>query len=254
MRPLVVVPTYNEIATIERVIAGALRSDPRIHVLVVDDGSPDGTGALVDHIVEADERVHVLHRKAKSGLGSAYKRGFAWGMERGYDVLGEMDADLSHDPADLPRLLDALDTADLVIGSRYVPGGGVEDWPLSRRLLSRLGNRYVRLLTGMPVRDATAGFRLYRRPVVEEVNLDSLRAEGYAFQLEMALRTWRMGFVITEVPITFVERREGASKISRHIVLEALWRAAVWGVRGPRRAARPNALSVRSGRAGGRAR
>ncbi|HWH33631.1 MAG TPA: polyprenol monophosphomannose synthase [Egibacteraceae bacterium] len=245
MRPLVVVPTYNEIATLERVVSGALAADARLHVLVVDDGSPDGTGDLAEKLALAgDGRVAVLHRRAKSGLGSAYKRGFEWGMARGYDVLCEMDADLSHNPADLARLLAALESADLAIGSRYVRGGGVVDWPLHRRLLSRMGNRYVRLITGMPLRDATAGFRAYRVPVVEEVNLDSLRAEGYAFQLEMALRTWRLGFAITEVPITFVERTEGASKISRAIVVEALWRAALWGLRGPRRAAPTHPRSI----------
>lgn len=245
MRPLVVVPTYNEIATLERVVRGALAADERLHVLVVDDGSPDGTGDLADRLVEEGaRRVHVVHRRSKSGLGSAYKRGFAWGMDAGYDVLCEMDADLSHNPADLARLLAALESADLVIGSRYVRGGGVVDWPLTRRLLSRAGNLYVRLLTGMPVRDATAGFRAYRVPVVEEVNLDSLRAEGYAFQLEMALRTWRLGFAITEVPITFVERTEGASKISRSIVVEALWRALLWGLRGPRHPAPSHPRSI----------
>lgn len=244
MRPLVVVPTYNELATLERVVTGALAADRRLHVLVVDDGSPDGTGELAERLAaDSDGRVHVLHRRGKSGLGSAYKRGFEWGMARGHDVLCEMDADLSHNPADLARLLAALESADLVIGSRYVPGGGVVDWPPARRLLSRLGNLYVRLLTAMPVRDATAGFRAYRVAVVEEINLDSLRAEGYAFQLEMALRTWRLGFSITEVPIVFTERSEGASKISRAIVLEALWRAAVWGLRGPRRAGPPHPRS-----------
>lgn len=245
MRPLVVVPTYNEIATLERVVRGALAADERLHVLVVDDGSPDRTGELAEALAaSSDGRAHVVHRKSKSGLGSAYKRGFAWGMDAGYDVLCEMDADLSHNPADLARLLAALESADLVIGSRYVRGGGVRDWPLTRRLLSRAGNLYVRLLTGMPVRDATAGFRAYRAAVVEEVNLDSLRAEGYAFQLEMALRTWRLGFAITEVPITFVERTEGASKISRSIIVEALWRALLWGLRGPRHAAPPHPRSI----------
>jgi len=237
MRPLVVIPTYNEIATLERAVHGALAAHDTLDVLVVDDGSPDGTGDLADRLAAETGRVSVLHRMAKSGLGSAYKSGFAWGRAQGYDVLCEMDADLSHNPADLARLLSTLETADLVIGSRYVPGGGVVDWPLHRRLLSRLGNRYVRLCTGMPVRDATAGFRAYRLAVVDAVNLDSLRAEGYAFQLEMALRTWRLGFAIREIPIVFVERSEGASKISRSIVIEALWRAVLWGLRGPRRAA-----------------
>jgi len=237
VRALVVVPTYNEIATLERVVRGALAAAGDLDVLVVDDGSPDGTGDLADRLAAESARVQVLHRAGKSGLGSAYKQGFAWGLDRGYDVLCEMDADLSHDPADLARLLAALDGADLAIGSRYVPGGGVVDWPLHRRMLSRAGNLYFRVCTRLPVADATAGFRAYRRPVIEEVGLASLRAEGYAFQLEMALRTWRLGFVIAEVPITFVERSEGASKISRTIVIEALWRAVLWGLRGPRRAA-----------------
>lgn len=234
---MVVVPTYNEIATLERVVRGALAASDALDVLVVDDGSPDGTGELADGLAVESPRVHVLHRAGKSGLGSAYKQGFAWALARGYDVLCEMDADLSHNPADLARLLAALDGADLAIGSRYVPGGGVVDWPLHRRLLSRAGNLYFRVCTRLPVADATAGFRAYRRAVIEEVDLGSLRAEGYAFQLEMALRTWRLGFAIAEVPITFVERSEGASKISRTIIIEALWRAVLWGLRGPRRAA-----------------
>jgi len=227
---ILVVPTFNERATVERVVSGALAADPRMQVLVVDDGSPDGTGELVEALARKERRVAVLHRDGKQGLGSAYRTGFAWGLERGADVLCEMDADLSHDPADLPRLLAALDEgADVAIGSRYVPGGRVEGWPRRRLWLSTGANRYVRAATGLPVRDATAGFRAYRRAVVEAIDLDTVKSEGYAFQIEMTLRAWRAGFTVVEVPITFRERTEGASKISRAIILEALWRVAAWG-------------------------
>jgi len=232
---LVVIPTYNEIATLERAVLRALAATPEISVLIADDASPDGTGWLADRLAAEHERVAVLHRPAKSGLGPAYRAGFAWGLERGFDVLCEMDADLSHDPADLPRLLEALRDADLAIGSRYVEGGRVVDWSRARLALSSWGNRYVRLVTGLPVVDATAGFRAFRREVLTELDLATVRSDGYSFQLEMVLRTWRAGFRIVEVPITFTERREGASKISRAIVLEAIWRTARWGLTGPRR-------------------
>ncbi|MPZ73296.1 MAG: glycosyltransferase [Nitriliruptorales bacterium] len=248
MRTLVVVPTYNEASTLprvaERLLGAAEASDHEITLLVVDDNSPDGTGDIADAIAAHDERVHVLHRPAKGGLGAAYRAGFAWGLRREFDVFCEMDADLSHDPADVPRLLAALAGADLVIGSRYVPGGGVVDWPWHRLALSKGGNRYVRAMTGMPVEDATAGFRAFRRHVLEELELDTVRSDGYSFQLEMALRTWRLGFRIMEVPITFVERSEGVSKISRAIVVEALWRVFQWGIQGPRRAQPVHARSV----------
>jgi glycosyltransferase involved in cell wall biosynthesis len=248
VRVLVVVPTYNEIATLERVVERVVEvaagSPHELALLIVDDGSPDGTGELADRLAAEHAAVDALHRPGKGGLGSAYRTGFAEGLARGYDALGEMDADLSHDPYDLPRLLTALGGADLVIGSRYVPGGGVVDWPWYRRALSRGGNRYVRLLTGMPVADATAGFRLYRREVLVDLDLTTIRSDGYSFQLEMALRTWRRGFRAVEVPITFVERTEGASKISRAIVAEALWRVVQWGLRGPRRVAAVNPASV----------
>jgi len=244
MRALVVIPTYNEIATLERAVDGALSAAATFDVLVVDDGSPDGTGDLADRLAAGSTRVAVLHRPAKSGLGPAYRAGFAWGLERDYEALCEMDADLSHDPADLPRLVGALGNADLVIGSRYVPGGRVVDWPPQRLALSRGGNQYVRLVTGLPVADATAGFRAFRRGVLEELDLATVRSDGYSFQLEMVLRTWRAGFRVVEVPITFTERQEGASKISRGIVLEAVWRTARWGAAGPRRPARVHPRSV----------
>ena len=250
MRALVVVPTYNEALTlpraVERLLAAAAGADDDIHLLIVDDNSPDGTGRIADDLAAQHETVEVLHRPGKGGLGPAYRAGFAWGMERNFDALCEMDADLSHDPADVPRLLTALRGADLVIGSRYVPGGGVVDWPPHRRALSKGGNVYVHLSTGMPVRDATAGFRVYRRAVIEVLDLDTVRSDGYSFQLEMVLRTWRLGFRVVEIPITFVERTEGASKISRAIVVEALWRVLQWGLQGPRRAAPVHRRSIAS--------
>jgi dolichol-phosphate mannosyltransferase len=233
-RTLFVVPTLDEAATIELAVRGVL--DAGADVLVVDDGSADGTTDLVEALARADDGVHLLQRGRKLGLGSAYRDGFRWGLRRGYDALGEMDADLSHDPADIPHLLAGVRMADVAIGSRYVPGGGVRDWPVSRQVLSRGGNAYVRLWTGLALRDATAGFRLYRRAVLEAIDLSAVRSEGYAFQVEMALRAVEHGFDVLEVPITFTERREGASKMSRAIVAEALWRVPVWGVRHRRRA------------------
>jgi len=244
VRALAVVPTYNEIATLERVVRRSLAASPGLHVLVVDDASPDGTGQLADALAAADDRVAVLHRPGKGGLGPAYRAGFAWGLERGYEALCEMDADLSHDPADLPRLIGALENADLAIGSRYVPGGAVVDWPPYRLALSSVGNRYVHLMTGLPVADATSGFRAFRRSVLETLDLSTVLSDGYSFQLEMVLRTWRAGFRVVELPITFTERSEGASKISRQIVIEAVWRTARWGLQGPRRTARVHPLSV----------
>jgi glycosyltransferase involved in cell wall biosynthesis len=231
-RRLVVVPTYEEAGTIVEVVGAVRRLPGAPEVLVVDDASPDGTGALADQLAAADGGVSVLHRTSKQGLGPAYRAGLTWGIERGFDVLVEMDADLSHDPGELPRLLAAVRTADLVIGSRYVPGGSVERWPRRRLLLSMAGNRYVQLLTGLPVRDATSGFRAIRREVLVEIGVASLRSDGYAFQVETALRAWRSGFRVTEVPIRFVERREGASKLSRRVVLEAIWRVPRWGLSG----------------------
>jgi dolichol-phosphate mannosyltransferase len=231
-RRLVVVPTYEEAGTIIEVVQAIRRLPGAPEVLVVDDASPDGTGALADRLAAGDDGVSVLHRTSKQGLGPAYRAGLMWGIERGFDVLVEMDADLSHDPGALPRLLATIRTADLVIGSRYVRGGSVERWPRRRLLLSTAGNRYVQLLTGLPVRDSTSGFRAFRREVLVEIGVASLRSDGYAFQVETALRAWRSGFRVTEIPIRFVERREGASKLSRRVVLEAIWRVAGWGLSG----------------------
>ena len=244
MHALVVVPTYNEADNLVSVVARLRRAAGDLDVLVVDDDSPDGTGEIADQLAVGDPHVHVLHRTAKEGLGAAYRAGFAWGLERSYDAFVEMDADLSHDPADVPRLLAALGGADLVIGSRYIPGGGVEDWPARRERLSRGGNLYVRVMTGLPVADATSGFRAFRRPALEALDAVAVRSEGYCFQIEMALRAWRGGFRVMEVPITFVERRAGASKISRRIVVEAVVRTALWGLTGPRRPAPPPPESI----------
>jgi glycosyltransferase involved in cell wall biosynthesis len=229
MRALVVIPTYNEAGTIRRVVEG-VRASRRAHVLVVDDGSPDGTGEIVDWLVQRDHGVHVLHRAGKAGLGSAYRSGFRWGMRVGFDAIGEMDADGSHDPADVPRLIDALGNADLVIGSRYVPGGAVRNWPVRRLVLSRGANWYVQAFTGLPVNDATAGFRMYRRQTLAALDIDRSQSDGYSFQIEMALRAHTAGFRVVEIPITFVERTDGASKMSRSIVLEALWRVPRWAL------------------------
>ena len=243
---LVVVPTYDERATVEQVLDRVLAQPIDVEVLVVDDASPDGTGDLVAARAARDERVHLLRRPAKQGLGSAYRAGLRWGLDRGHVVLVEMDADLSHDPDALPALVDATSAADLVLGSRYVPGGAVANWPAHRLLLSRGGNLWVRLATGLPLRDATSGFRAFRAPVLEAIGVDRLRSEGYGFQVETALQAWRCGFAVRELPITFTERRHGASKISRSIVLEATWRVLLWGLRGPRHAAGTHPRSVRS--------
>ncbi len=243
-RVLVCIPTYDERDTVETVVRGVLAATPRSDVLVVDDASPDGTGRIAQRLADEEPRVHVLHRPVKGGLGRAYRAAFTWGMQRGYPLLVEMDADLSHDPQDLPRLIAAAGDADLVIGSRYVQGGATRNWPARRRLLSRAGNRYVRLATGIPVRDATSGFRAFRRELLEELRFETLRADGYSFQLETALRAWRHGFRVEEVPIVFTERRAGRSKISRAIVVEALWRVLLWGLRGPRRVGGPHPRSV----------
>lgn len=228
---LVVIPTYNERDNLAAIIGRLHVSLPKVQMLVVDDGSPDGTGELADALAPADERVHVLHRTEKAGLGAAYVAGFRWGLERGYAVLVEMDADGSHAPEDLPRLLDALDDADLVLGSRYVPGGRVVDWPRRRKLLSRGGNIYSRLALGVRINDLTGGFRAYRSEVLKKLALDEISSHGYCFQVDLAWRTSLAGFRVVEVPITFTERVRGESKMNGSIVREALWRVTQWGLR-----------------------
>ncbi len=229
-RVLVVIPTYQERENLDRILDRLLAAVPAAEVLVVDDHSPDGTGALADARAAADQRVHVLHREGKQGLGAAYLAGFAWGTAHAVDVVVEMDADGSHRPEDLPRMLAALTDADVVLGSRYVPGGAVQNWPRSREALSRGGNTYTRLLLGMQLRDATGGFRAYRREALAVITADPVSSQGYCFQVDLARRAVRSGLRVVEVPITFVEREFGTSKMSGSIVTEALWRVTVWGV------------------------
>jgi len=228
-RVLVVIPTYNERDNVEAIVERVTASVADANVLIVDDHSPDGTGKIADEIAAADPRVHVLHRTAKAGLGGAYIAGFGWGLEHGFEVLVEMDADGSHAPEQLSRLLVALRDADLVIGSRWVPGGTVVNWPKSRELLSRGGNLYTRIALGIDLRDATGGYRAYWRAVFEEIDYRSVVSEGYCFQVDLAWRATRGGFRVVEVPITFAERERGESKMSGSIVREALWRVTQWG-------------------------
>jgi len=242
-RVLVIIPTYNEAENV-RLITGRVRqSVPEIDVLIADDNSPDGTGRIADEMAGEDAHIHVMHRAGKQGLGAAYIAGFTWARDHGYDAVVQMDADGSHAPEELPRLLNALRDADAVIGSRWVRGGQVVNWPFHRLLLSRGGNFYTRVVLGMGVKDATGGYRAYRMSVLDKAELDSIQSQGYSYQVELTWRIHRNGFTIVEVPITFAEREHGASKMSGSIVKEALWRVTVWGVRSRRdslrRAMRP---------------
>ena len=230
-RVLVIIPTYNERENLPLIVGRVRAAVPAAHVLVADDNSPDGTGPLADELAAADGQVHVLHRAGKEGLGAAYLAGFAWGLERGYDVLVEMDADGSHQPEQLPRLLDALAGADLVLGSRWVPGGTVVNWPVSRKILSRGGNLWTRLALGLPLKDATGGYRAFRRQTLEGLGLADVASAGYCFQVDLAWRALKAGFRVVEVPITFVEREHGVSKMSQRIVVEALLLTTLWGVK-----------------------
>ncbi|MEO9222076.1 MAG: polyprenol monophosphomannose synthase [Mycobacteriaceae bacterium] len=228
---LVIIPTYNERETLATIVGRLMTAVPHAHVLVADDGSHDGTGALADELA-ADERVHVLHRTEKAGLGAAYVAGFRWALERGYAVIVEMDADGSHAPEQLPRLLERIDAgADLVLGSRYVPGGSVVNWPKRREWLSRGGNLYSRLALGVKINDITGGYRAYRRAVLQALPLDAVASQGYCFQVDLAWRAVQQGFTVVEVPITFTERVLGESKMSGGIVREALVQVTGWGVR-----------------------
>ena len=228
---LVVIPTYNERENLEPIVKRLHAALPAAHVLVVDDGSPDGTGEIADKLSAADERIHVLHRTEKAGLGAAYVAGFDWGLEHGYAVLVEMDADGSHSPEDLPRMLEALSDADLVIGSRYVAGGKVVNWPKSREFFSRSANLYSRISLGMRINDITAGFRAYRRAVLEKIKLGNVASAGYCFQIDLSVRTVEAGFTAVEVPITFTDRTIGESKMTGDVVREALIRVTKWGLR-----------------------
>ncbi|MGD0650541.1 MAG: polyprenol monophosphomannose synthase [Verrucomicrobiia bacterium] len=227
-RALVIIPTYNEKENIRNVIGLALQQDPSLEVLIVDDNSPDGTGDIVEEISRKQPRLHLLRRAGKLGLGTAYIAGFKWGLTRGYDYLMEMDADFSHDPNELPNFLKKIEEADLVLGSRYWNGIRVINWPLSRLMLSKGAAWYVRLITGLPVTDPTGGFKCFRREVLEAIELDKVRSNGYAFQVEMTYKAWMKGFRVAEIPITFVDRYAGQSKMSGKIVREALW--MVWSL------------------------
>ena len=230
-RAVMVIPTYNEVENLAGLLERLRRSTPDVDVLVVDDNSPDGTGALADSLAAEDPRVRVLHRPEKQGLGAAYGEGFRVALAAGYDLIGEMDADGSHQPEELPRLLAAAADADLVIGSRWVPGGSVLNWPWHRRALSRAGNLYTRLLLGMGVRDATAGFRIFRRQTLETVHLEEVQSLGYVFQVELVYRTLSAGLRVREVPIAFVERVRGESKMTPEVARESLIRITRWGLR-----------------------
>ncbi|UCF19541.1 MAG: polyprenol monophosphomannose synthase [Gemmatimonadota bacterium] len=228
-RTLIVMPTYNERENLPVIVPRALGQDPGIEILIVDDNSPDGTGELADQLARADQRVHVLHRAGKQGLGTAYLAGFKWALARGYEYVFEMDSDFSHNPDHIPEFLEAAKRNDLVLGSRYLRGVTVVNWPMSRLLLSYFANKYSRIVTGLPFSDTTGGFKCYRRKVLEQINLDAIRSEGYSFQIETTFRAWRRGFRITEIKIIFTDRTEGTSKMSGKIIREAIWR--VWALR-----------------------
>jgi dolichol-phosphate mannosyltransferase len=229
-RALVIVPTYNERFNIARLIPAILAQDPSLEILVVDDASPDGTGAIVDGIATNNPRVNVIHREGKLGLGTAYIAGFRWALERKYDLVFEMDADFSHNPERLPEFLEAIRESDVVLGSRYQDGHvNVVNWPMSRLFLSYAANIYARFVTGLPIFDTTGGFKCFRRNVLESIDLNAVKSNGYAFQIEMSYRAWKRGFRLFEIPIIFVDRTEGVSKMSKKIVREAIW--MVWRLR-----------------------
>jgi len=232
-RCLVVIPTYNEVNTVPILIASLLEVAPEINILIVDDGSPDGTGALCDEVANQDSRLQVLHRHEKQGLGAAYVAGFSWGLNRSYTHIAEMDADGSHRPADLVRMLELLERdsgIDLIIGSRWVEGGGVEKWTPMRKFLSLGANRFSRFVLSSSIRDLTAGFRIYRTSLLKDINLSLVESQGYCFQIEMALRSAELGARIVEVPIIFLDRVHGVSKMSMRIVFEAMLRVTLWGL------------------------
>lgn len=228
-RALIIFPTYNERDNIEKIVHAVLPLDARIHVLIVDDNSPDGTGKLADKLAGSEEKVFVLHRTNKEGLGKAYIAGFRWAIEEGFDYIFEMDADFSHGPEYIKDFLREISDHDLVIGSRYISGVNVINWPMSRLLLSYFANVYTRIATGLPLRDATGGFKCFRREVLEAIDLDKVRASGYSFQIEMSMRAWKKGFRLKEIPIVFIDRVAGQSKMSKKIMREAIW--MVWALR-----------------------
>ena len=229
MKSLIIVPTYNELENIKRLLPELMAMGPDVRVLVVDDNSPDGTGKLADEMAAENERISVLHRPEKLGLGSAYVAGFRYAVQQDVDCVFEMDADFSHDPAMIPKFIEEIAACDVVIGSRYISGINVVNWPMSRLLLSYFANIYTRVVTGMTIRDTTSGFKCFRREVLEHIDLDRVRSDGYAFQIEMNFRCWRKGYRVREIPIIFVDRRSGTSKLSRGVINEAVW--IVWWLR-----------------------
>ncbi|MCZ7603608.1 MAG: polyprenol monophosphomannose synthase [Melioribacteraceae bacterium] len=228
-KTLIIIPTYNELNNIQKLVP-LLRSEyPQVDVLVVDDNSPDGTGKKVLELAESDPQIHLIEREGKLGLGTAYVRGFKFALENGYEAAMEMDADFSHDPKEVKNFLREIEENDLVIGSRYIKGVNVVNWPMSRLLLSYFANIYTKVITGMPIYDATGGFKCFRREVLESINLDKITSNGYSFQIEMNFKTWKKGFRVKEIPIIFVDRADGSSKMSKHIVYEAIF--MVWKLR-----------------------
>jgi dolichol-phosphate mannosyltransferase len=244
---LVIIPTYNEREALPAILTRVRAAVPEAHVLVADDNSPDGTGAIADEWVAKDANVHVMHRLGKEGLGAAYLAGFAWGLQQGYDVLVEMDADGSHQPEQLPRLLNELRRADLVLGSRWIPGGATQNWSKSRQILSQGGNYYTRAMLGMPVHDATGGYRAFKASTLRALDLHEVASQGYCFQVDLAWRAFQRGLTVREVPITFVEREAGTSKMSKKIVAEALWRVTIWGLDDKLMRLRSRAINRRRG-------
>jgi dolichol-phosphate mannosyltransferase len=247
-RIVVIIPTYNERENLPLITARLRAAVPEAHVLVADDNSPDGTGTIADELAATDDQVHVLHRRGKEGLGAAYLAGFDWALDHGYDVVVEMDADGSHQPEQLSRLLDALRGADLVLGSRWVPGGSVVNWPKSREALSRGGSLYTRMMLGVPMKDATGGYRAFRADTLRRIDLIGVESAGYCFQVELGWRAVKAGLRVREVPIDYVERELGDSKMSQKIVVEALWRVTVWGAQDKTAKAKRLLSSARSGR------
>lgn len=229
MKSLIIIPTYNERENVERLVQALFDLNREIEILIVDDNSPDGTGEIADRLAARDQRVHVLHRPGKQGLGSAYIQGFKFALNRGYDLIFEMDADFSHDPSYIPHFLESIQDCDVVLGSRYIQGVNVINWPMTRLLLSYFANLYTRIITGLPIKDATGGFKCFRGEALRAVDLDQVRSDGYSFQIEMTFKCWKKGFRICEIPIIFYERQKGHSKMSKKIVHEAVW--MVWRLR-----------------------
>jgi dolichol-phosphate mannosyltransferase len=235
LNALVIIPTYNEIDNIAQITRAVLDSHEAVHILIVDDNSPDGTGAAVREMMQTEPRLHLMERAGKMGLGTAYCEGFQYALDQGYEFVFEMDADFSHDPKEIPRFLEEIQTADVVIGSRYVSGVNVVNWPMQRLLLSWCANLYTRIITQMPIKDATGGFKCFRADVLRPINLKAIRSNGYAFQIEMNFNIWRRGARIKEIPIIFIDRRSGTSKMSKNIIWEAAWLVwklkwgALWG-------------------------